>query len=109
MQDDKKVQHIITDVDVEMATLVLDEVKGFFPEHGVKFRLLVGGNLVECALRKGACVSQKCATSGKKHEHTMLDCAGINSLIDVQKGNRLVFSKQGSLYVVEEAVYFTRR
>jgi hypothetical protein len=108
MPDEKKAQHTVDDIDAEMATIVVDDIKSFFPEPGVKFRLLIGGNIVECALRKGACVSQKCASAEKRHEHLMLDCPGLTSLIDVQKGNRLVFSRQGSLYVVEETVYFTR-
>jgi len=108
MQDEKKAEHTIDRTDAELATIILDDIKGFFPEPGVKFKLLAGGSLVECAVRKAACVAQQCPVKDR-HEHTILDCPSLSSLVDVQKGNRLVFSKKDSLYIVEEAVYFTRK
>jgi hypothetical protein len=109
MQDTQKVNHEITDVDAELATIILDEAKGFFPALGTKFKLLIGGNLIECVLNRIACVAQRCPMAKERHDHIVLECPSLSSLIDVQRGNRLVFSKMGSLYIVEETTYFTRK
>jgi len=104
-----KVDHLVSEAESEISTLILDGEEGFFPGVETRFKLLVSGNLIECMLKKVDCTCKRCPDSGKRHEHIILECPGLSNLIDIQKGNRLVFSRHGSLYVIEEAVYFTKR
>lgn len=97
-----RVSHTITDAEAGAGTIYVDDVREFFPEPGTWFRMLAGGCIVRCRVVITQC---RCG-SGGAHEHAVIECPGLSSLIDIRSGNRLVFGKSGSLYIVEEAVYF---